>query len=940
MKDIISRLCTYLAIMLISVNLFGIPAKPGIITLKQPDGSLLNVYLYGDENSHYYTSSDKYLLLKDEQEFFRYAVLSDEEKVIAGEAIAHNIEARSASEKEYLAQINKEEIYRFFGAERIMLQAKAKYKGKLEEEETTFPTSGEQKGVVILVEFSNKAFTVANPQQAFDDLLNKEGYDANGATGSARDYYMVNSMGKFRPHFDVYGPVKLSKPYSYYGQNDKYGNDMYAPEMVAEACSLLDDKIDFTEYDRDDNGFIDNVYIFYAGYGEADGGEEKTIWPHSWDVFLGAEKTFFFDGKQLGHYACSNELMNGSGETMTGISTFCHEFIHVLGFPDLYATNYNPAAFTPGTWSIMDQGSYNNECRTPPYMSLYERYCMGWVEPKELSKPSNILLRNIAENDGYIIRTESEDEYYLLENRQQKDWDVYLPGHGMLIWHIDYDKELWDLNQVNVDNYHQHVDIVEADNDPAYYSATGDPFPGESNITEFTDETKPSMKSWGGKALFSPVTDIKEQNEVISFLFKGGVDAFDPVVAKDATEILPGGFTLHWETERHATGYCVNVYTKTIGRDGKEIKVYVEGYQRKEVGNVTSCKVTGLVPLTTYYYTICATDGIFSSAESNEIIVVTDEPTLDYLKVVVKEPTELTPTSFVANWELLEGADTYTLSVYTTRLGEPYPASLDFTGGLEALPEGWVTSCTGTYGLSGFCGQATPSLKMDKDEDYLQTPIFNDQIRTLSFWYRGNNASEKNSLLIMGYKNNRWDQLSAVSPLINETGGENVSMEIPEGYIAVKFIFHKPESGNLALDDIIVGHGGDMVELPLDNYKEINVGLCASYAVTGIEERIKCSYTVTAHNEQFTSLLSDKMYVDLSNASSNMVETKSDMVCCWTQKGSILVKLPASQRITVYDSMGNKITEKEGSVGLNSFKLATGHLYLVVTGGNTYKVIL
>ena len=387
-------------------------------------------------------------------------------------------------------------------------------------QKATYPTTGVQKGLVILVEFADESFYIENPYEAFYDMLNKEGYSDYNGTGSARDYFIASSNGQFLPDFDVYGPVKLDKPMSYYGGNS--GSYDRAPEeMIIEACQKLDDEIDFTEYDRNHDGQIDNVYVFYAGYGEATTGYEDTVWPHSWDIYDGAGIEVILDGVMLNHYACSNEI--DLGEIMMGIGTFCHEFSHVLGLPDFYYP-LNSNCFTLGPWAIMDYGNYNNDGRTPPYYTIYERYSLGWITPKELGDPEDITLRNISENVGYIIRTENEDEYFLFENRQQEGWDKYIPGHGMLIWHIDYDERLWELNKMNMEPAHQRVDIIEADNKLTNKTRDGDPFPGTSNNTSFTDDTKPGMISWGRVRQEKPITDIREENGIIYFKVNGGSD--------------------------------------------------------------------------------------------------------------------------------------------------------------------------------------------------------------------------------------------------------------------------------------------------------------------------------------------------------------------------------------------------------------------------------
>lgn len=321
---------------------------------------------------------------------------------------------------------------------------------------SSFPAKGEQKALVILVEFADCEFFTPDANQYFTSLLNAEGCDLDGATGSARDYFVQNSSGIFLPDFDVYGPVTLSQPVKYYGGNDRWGNDEAPHKMIIEACQLLDSEVDFSLYDRDGDGTIDNVFVFYAGRGEATSGGANTVWPHSARITEWEPMTeYLFDGVMLDSYACTNEQV---GNHTCGIGTFCHEFSHVLGLPDLYATSYS-TAFTPGDWSLLDSGSYNNGEKTPAGYSIFERYALGWIDPKVITgAEQEITLRNVAENDGGIIATARENEFFLLENRQQTGWDTYIPGHGMLVWHVDYRESVWVNNTVNNSQRHQYVE--------------------------------------------------------------------------------------------------------------------------------------------------------------------------------------------------------------------------------------------------------------------------------------------------------------------------------------------------------------------------------------------------------------------------------------------------------------------------------------------------
>ncbi|MDE6392135.1 MAG: hypothetical protein K2L59_02545, partial [Muribaculaceae bacterium] len=192
-----------------------------------------------------------------------------------------------------------------------------------------------------------------------------------------------------------------------------------------------------------------------------------------------------------------------------GIGTFVHEFSHVLGLPDLYTTVYNNS-YTPGEYSVLDYGPYNNNGRTPPNYSAYERWALGWMTPDKYETSGSVELSNLADsNMAFVVPTEKETEYYLVENRQQTGWDKYIPGHGMLIWHIDYVKEIFDDNVVNNTPTHQYVDLIEANGKKNEKYASGHTFPGTSNITSY------SFKSWSGTPCGVELNDITESDGII-----------------------------------------------------------------------------------------------------------------------------------------------------------------------------------------------------------------------------------------------------------------------------------------------------------------------------------------------------------------------------------------------------------------------------------------
>ncbi|MCR4921210.1 MAG: M6 family metalloprotease domain-containing protein [Bacteroidaceae bacterium] len=445
------------------------------------------------------------------------------------------------------------------------------------------PLIGKKRGIVILVNFQDKKFSMDNPRELYNDFFNKRGYTDYGMTGSVADYFLAQSYGQFELDFDILGPYTLTQPMKFYGAPNGDANDTNAQAMVQEAVRAAAKDIDFTPYDWNGDDEVNQVFIIYAGYGQAQGGEENTIWPH--EARIGEALTF--NGKTISTYACSCELANGSGTTIDGIGSACHEFSHCLGLPDFYDVNYN-GGYGMSTWDIMDSGSYNNDSRTPAGYTSYERWMAGWLTPTEISQETNIKdMRPIVETpEAYILYNEgNRDEYYLLENRQLVSFDAGLYGHGLLVIHVDYDKSAWMANTVNTRKSHQRMSPIAADDnyENSVYSLSGDPFPGKNKVTSLTDESTPAGTTFranrdGQFLMHKSIERIVETNTgLISFT------AMRPLLAKPevALESSTGkAFTIRWNPVEMATSYDIQVKEMPAKQSPEEAIILEEHFTK------------------------------------------------------------------------------------------------------------------------------------------------------------------------------------------------------------------------------------------------------------------------------------------------------------------------------------------------------------------------
>ena len=507
------KILLFSVLLCVTFTLWGRPAHNGAIRYTQPDGSVIEIYRHGDEWGRWTTNAAGKVISLDADGFYREM-----------EGVTPKMAAQAAAIRRKAFRQQENAAYA-----------------------SSAPVAvGQKHFLVILVQFSDVSFKAENDREAFYNLMNQPGYSVDGHSGSARDYYYDNSHGYFEPIFDVYGPVTLSNTQAYYGANTMSGDDAHPGEAVAEGCKLLDGQIDFSQYDNDGDGEVDLVFMFYAGYGEADSPYENTIWPHRyWLQYSGDSVTL--DGKKINSYSCSNELnyYGSLAHKLCSIGTPTHEFAHAMGLPDFYDIDYddNEACTALTYFSVMDTGCDCNDGRTPPYFNIVERILLGWLDDdviKPFVKDGPVTLPSVQNNIAYITTTDMDGEYFIYECRSNEGWDKALGAYGLLVYHYDRSSRiveggysasaLWNYWAINVYGNHPCFYVVpSADQSnvrygmtyyPGYgYYFTGDlsgfPFPGSKNVTSYT------AKSWNGVDSEISLSDISYASNVVTFTVSG-----------------------------------------------------------------------------------------------------------------------------------------------------------------------------------------------------------------------------------------------------------------------------------------------------------------------------------------------------------------------------------------------------------------------------------
>ena len=536
MKKIIAMLSLALA----ASTTFAVPAKQAKKTLTLADGTQVVATQMGDEYMNWWQTDNG----------MRYVESQDKEGVYE----AANMDVMAAHAQMRRTNIGEKRTKRLNSVVKPvnMSFSSGQQRVQIGDEHITY--TGKKKGIIILVQFPNQKFETGHDKAYYKMVANEKGLThEDGYVGSVTDYFLSQSNGQFELDFDIAGPYTLSHTSSYYGKNDGANIDTKVGYMIQEGCdAAVEDGFNFNDYDWDGDGYADQVFVLYAGLGEASGGDAKTVWPHEYQIrwtCVGKVLNYSDQGKgKVDTYACANEMervINNATGTYTnelklaGIGTICHEFSHCLGFADMYDTSANGGNYGMGFYDVMSAGSYNGGGFTPCNYTAYERIYAGWTEPIVLNEPATIKAMKSSEDYGrpFILYNDKHpDEFYTLENRQKKGWDAELYGSGLMITHVDYDQTKWGINQVNASaSDHQRCTIFHADNDAdgtVLESIKNDLYPymsgGVPLNDELTDDSRPAAKLYnknadGTKYMGKPITAIKKNvNGTISFDVMGG----------------------------------------------------------------------------------------------------------------------------------------------------------------------------------------------------------------------------------------------------------------------------------------------------------------------------------------------------------------------------------------------------------------------------------
>lgn len=493
-----------------------------------------------------------------------------------------------------------------------------------------------RKCIVLLAQFQDISFIGGDSRRGeFINLISKEG------ANSVLDYFNDQFQGRYEFDFTVGPIVTLSKSHDYYGKNedDAAGKDSHPQELVREACELSDPYVDFSLYDDNGDGIVDNVFVIVAGKSEAEGADSDCMWPHQWYV-----PNLWLDGKRISTYALSTELtvkgQNSDGRLVWGlcsIGTFCHEYSHTLGLRDYYDVDEEGSGgLSKAMWvstALMDGGNFNNNGATPPAYNALDREILGIGRP-ETMKAGIYSLEPVSENGRYLILENPNDpyEFFLFECRAQKGWDAFIGGAGLAIYHVDMSQReagwsddaarivtanyRWQNNEVNCNPAFECADMMETVTGAMEVRQAFFPY---KTVTSFTVNSNPPFKFNDGTESPFAIAGITRSGDKVTFTVYNSSDIV-PNPVDVMTEVYQDAAIITWRSD-------------VAGYDGE-----AEVSWGKSSGSLTTKKVTpygdglysitleGLSPTTAYTANITFSRGVTGETAVCDFLTKAERP--------------------------------------------------------------------------------------------------------------------------------------------------------------------------------------------------------------------------------------------------------------------------------------------------------------------------
>lgn len=941
----------FILLSALTLRLLAIPAYPEMIRFSQPGREVyVNIFLKGDEKVHWAESEDGYSLLYANDGALVYAMRDMKGDMVASQYVATDIKNRSLEVIQFLANTPKHLHFSEKQVSEMRFIWEDMTRMKREAKEMT-NVIGEKKFLVILFAFNDRAFT--HTKTDFKHLFNQVNYSEHNAMGSVHDYYNDVSQGQFSLSVDVVGP------YRGIYDHDHYGDDSGYQDFAEEAVENASHDVDFSDYDNDNDGYIDGLHIIFAGHGEEAGAGSDCIWSHKWNIFSSP----VYNNTVVNVYSCSPECNGNSGDNITNIGVICHELGHVFGSPDYYDTDYAGSGGEYnglGIYDIMSSGSWNRGGRCPAHHNPYTKiFVYHWATADTLTETQTVLMQPAehSNTDFHIVTTSTPGDFFLLENRQRHHWDLGLSSHGMVVYHIHP-----NAHGANVSNYRHPQQIYILANtadaypnsEPSSYGYLNDDgavYPRiNGTLDSITDNSVPAFIPWSHIPNNTPITHISEcaEDSTIAFCFKG---ATPTPFGFEAEGISNSQIKLNWQR------YGKYKYIVTMSQEPESFTLpegfYSEGQSIEGtnstiiyMGNKGSFIVDSLMPSETRYFNlfICLTDSTYGTE------LLADATTLE---------------CGASQWgeEDFESYESWTLpQCWNGTLSEPAsPIETPFDN--CSYTQGWkIVEPNMPCALDLLTGKALMGTSLNTPMPIILPPFGTDSLTDMvfSFDFLGNLAFEDDTLEILYRQTpeSEWQIVGKEGALAYGLGWHTAYVTLPQvssySLLALQLsnheIFidnlnlelgqllyaHANEGGTITPKGRQVVHAGDSIEFKMSHqpgYKLKKLWVDGK-SKTFLQGDRFATYTlaVKGNHEVYAEFVRD-LSIEEHEETFKLYPNPS--------QGDVQVELVDNEALVLYDIYGRLIWKGEGVEGVTSIPLAhlSNGVYILRIGNTSVKII-
>lgn len=486
----------FILLFALSTLLQAAPYHGQIKSFKQPDGTTVDVKLFGTEYYMRAEGLDGYTLIRDKTtNWICYATLSSDESELISTGIIYRGKKDDILTYNKSLSISKHIDISKKSMDKTIL-ANQKILGVNQQQDNAktayHPVIGNIKGLCIVVDFSDEVGTL--PMSEFTDFCNNLTYSNNGNNGSLRKFYSDISGGLLDYQNVVYGYFRAPKTFAQY-EAMPYAEG--AQEILGLALNWIESTgFDFSTLTTNPDGSIEAINLMYTG--------EAQNWSQGMWWHQGNYPYFSADGVSSGAYNCS------PANDPLSLGTVCHENGHMIGkWPDTYKYNGDTGPDGIGDFDLMCYGgsSFNP---VPPNPHFWSNAGWGKLVDVTFYNGLNSDTANTFTCYKYINQNDT-NEFFLIENRRQTGRSASIPDEGLTIWHID---RMGDNQTTHHEVYLTHANNdINNHNDACFHSGFN---------TDYGLATTPNSAFFNGNPSGLRVWNIGPINNIMTYKLGAG----------------------------------------------------------------------------------------------------------------------------------------------------------------------------------------------------------------------------------------------------------------------------------------------------------------------------------------------------------------------------------------------------------------------------------